>query len=383
MVWTGLYINSFRFKVKRELRGSELWKRLVPLTGNPLVQPLPLLSGAATRDPVGADIEAIPKVLARIKDEWLDGESLNRQTATAFARMIVERMVLNAAPRVMTSHDARDVDLLIVGCETSLWIAEQFAADLGRALPKLAVQTVSANKLLAMFGTKQAETTITGFRLNTGLWDIHNAAVLVVSQSGQTFPVLHATRLLKHRLGERVFVVTGAGLSLHDGRSRQGDHTTNSAAGAASAAPAFLGRSPLDRLLQGPLNCPPPSSGEFDTKLGLAVGQKMASVYPFCARIFSNFSGWRPAEPTTVAAVAAHATLTELLLFLLHAFTVELSAQQRSDLLGMVMPRDDVRCLAEMRDASSFEVIPEIVLRSDGGCRRRNAVSDRICQCLS
>lgn len=63
-----------------------------------------------------------------------------------------------------------------------------------------------------MFGTKQPETTITGFRLTNTSWDIRNAAVLVVSQSGQTFPVLHATRLLKHRLGERVFVVTGASL---------------------------------------------------------------------------------------------------------------------------------------------------------------------------
>lgn len=92
----------------------------------------------------------------------------------------------------------------------------------------------------------------------------------------------------------------------------------------------------------------------------------MASVHPFCARIFSNFSGWRPAEPTTVAAVAAHATLTELLLFMLHAFTVEITPQQQQDLLGCAMPRDDVRCLAEIRDASTYEVIPEIVLRADG-----------------
>lgn len=42
-----------------------------------------------------------------------------------------------------------------------------------------------------MFGTKQPETTITGFPLTstTFLGDIRNAAVLVVSQSGQTFPV--------------------------------------------------------------------------------------------------------------------------------------------------------------------------------------------------
>lgn len=146
MVWTGLVINSFRFRLKRELKGSELWARLVPLQDNPLVQPLPLLSGAAVRDPVGADIEAIPAVLSRIEREWLDGVSLNRQTATAFTRMIAERMALNAQPRLMTHADARDVDLLVVGCETSLWIAEQWAADVSRAFPKMAVKTISANK---------------------------------------------------------------------------------------------------------------------------------------------------------------------------------------------------------------------------------------------
>lgn len=123
-------------------------------------------------------------------------------------------------------------------------------------------------------------------------------------------------------------------------------------------------------------------TGEFDTKVGLVVGQSFAPSATFSSRIFSNFSGWRPAEPTSVAAVAAVASLTELLLFLLHAFTVELSAAERADLLGLTLCRDNVRCLAEMRDTCVFRAVPEICLRSDGrsvvGLSARAAASSRL-----
>ena len=307
--WNGLQLSSYRMRLKRDLAPWELRRRLVPLLNNPLVQPLPLLSGAAENDPVGADIEAIPEVLKRIREEWSHASSLNRMTATAFARILLEKMALN------TALEMRDIDLLVVGVETSLWLAEQFVADLKRALPKVAAEAISANKITQMLGC-DADIAVTGFPLNTSALPgrLRNCMVLVVSQSGQTFPGLHATRLLRHMVGERVFVLTG----------------------------------------------------EYDTKMGLVVGQDMARAEPFCARIFSNFSGWRPAEPTTVAAAAAHATLTELLLFMLHAFTIELSPQQAHMLLGITMPRDDVRCLAELRDASIDETVPAICLRADG-----------------
>ena len=307
--WNGLQISSYRMRLKRDLAPWEIRRRLLPLLNNPLVQPLPLLSGAAENDPVGADIEAIPAVLARIRDEWSHASSLNRLTATAFARILVEKMALN------TALEMRDIDLLVVGVETSLWLAEQFVADLRRALPKVAAEAISANKITQMLGC-DADIAPTGFAMNSSALParLRNSMVLVVSQSGQTFPGLHATRLLRHMVGERVFVLTG----------------------------------------------------EYDTKMGLVVGQDMARAEPFCARIFSNYSGWRPAEPTTVAAVAAHATLTELLLFLLHAYTTELSPQQARLVLGLTMPRDDVRCLAELRDASTCETVPAICLRSDG-----------------
>jgi hypothetical protein len=313
--WQGISVTSFRFDTQRESTPSELERRLVPLLDNPLVQPLPLLSGAAQRDPVGADIEAIPAVLARVRQEWQHADSLCRQSATAFARILLEKMAINAAPGgAACAHDGRDADVLVVGCESSLWIAQQWAADLQRALPRVAARALSANKVLALLGAP-GDAAVPGFPgMARSQLPLRNALVLLVSQSGQTFPVLHAARLLRHAIGDRVFVLTG----------------------------------------------------EFDTKLGLVVGQDMARQQPFCARIFSNFAGWRPAEPTTVAAAAAHATLTELLLFLLHAYTLELPPPQAAALLGLAMPRDDVRCLAELRDASTLQAVPEICLRADG-----------------
>ena len=44
------------------------------------------------------------------------------------------------------------VDLLITGCEVSLWLGEQFAADVHHAFPRLKVVTISANKLLGQLG---------------------------------------------------------------------------------------------------------------------------------------------------------------------------------------------------------------------------------------
>ena len=41
-----------------------------------------------------------------------------------------------------------EVDLLIIGCEASLWIGEQFASDLQNLFPALRVVAMSANKVI-------------------------------------------------------------------------------------------------------------------------------------------------------------------------------------------------------------------------------------------
>ena len=44
------------------------------------------------------------------------------------------------------------VDILVTGCEVSLWLGEQFAADLSMMFKKLHVRTLSSNKLLGLLG---------------------------------------------------------------------------------------------------------------------------------------------------------------------------------------------------------------------------------------
>jgi len=48
--------------------------------------------------------------------------------------------------------ESSSVDILITGCEVSLWLGEQFAADLSQVFPNLNIKTISANKLLGLFG---------------------------------------------------------------------------------------------------------------------------------------------------------------------------------------------------------------------------------------
>jgi len=47
-----------------------------------------------------------------------------------------------------TSCDRLEVDVLITGCEASLWIGEQFASDMQNLFPALRVVAMSANKVI-------------------------------------------------------------------------------------------------------------------------------------------------------------------------------------------------------------------------------------------
>ena len=72
---------------------------------------------------------------------------MNRMTAFTLQTCLRKRMVQYEKG----THDG-SVDLLISGCEVSLWLGEQFAADLHKAFPKLKIVTLSANKLLGQLG---------------------------------------------------------------------------------------------------------------------------------------------------------------------------------------------------------------------------------------
>ena len=176
-----------------------LMKRMLQLAGNPLVQELPAMGMA---DPVGNDIEDIPGVLKQIKDDWNEPEeSLNRMTAFTLSNQLRKRM----RARTEGGHDG-SLDVLITGCEVSLWLGEQFASDLHLAFPQLSIECLSANKLLGMLG-QGFPMPQSGFRFNSRSHNLRNTIVLLVSHSGGTFATLNCSYLLK-AFTRSLFVVT-------------------------------------------------------------------------------------------------------------------------------------------------------------------------------
>ena len=239
-----------------------LLKRVLRLGGNPFVEPLPKLG---IKDPVGADIAEIPAVLRRIQDDWNEpSSSLNRLTAFTFCNKIKQRLLMHYDG----THDG-SVDLLITGCEVSLWIGEQFGSDLHNAFPQLKIVTLSANKLLAQLGLAFPVPN-TGFLFNETSYNFSNSCVLMISHSGGTFATLNVSNLLKG-FTSSLFVVTS----------------------------------------------------EWDTQIARSVRAgkpgRVGAKFQLNSYVFTTFCGCRPAEPVSLTAVATHQVLTQLLLYLMYA----------------------------------------------------------------
>ncbi|KAK3270697.1 hypothetical protein CYMTET_20918 [Cymbomonas tetramitiformis] len=240
---------------------STLRERQVPLHDNPLVLNLP----ETVKDPVGKDIADIPRVLHLIQAEWAEGAGMNRVTAYNFYRDL--RQVLKNKASAGEEHDPRRLDLLITGCEVSLWVAEQFAADLKSVLPELNVVAFSANKVLGLLGQVFPLPTI-GHQFSH---DFDGTLVLLVSHSGGTFAPLAVANLMK-AFSSRLFVVTS----------------------------------------------------EWDTQIGLALHRNNTGLLN--ASVFSTNVGFRPAEPSSVSLIAIQQMLTQLLLYIINREAKELGA---------------------------------------------------------
>jgi len=160
-------------------------------------------------------------------------------------------------------HDAdHGIDVLILGVENSLWLGQQFAADLSRIFPLLDVTAMSSNWVLGLLQQAHGHVEPTNFALSRRNFRLSpEAVVLSISQSGTTYPTVWATRLLA-RLNVSLFAM----------------------------------------------------SAEFDTVLANSIGQDL-SCNDFSKRLFSTMCGIRPCEPSTVATIAMHHTLTKLLFF--------------------------------------------------------------------
>jgi len=92
-------------------------QRAIRLEGNSLILPLPPL---AAPDPVGRDLRDIPGVLRMLQRDFADHQvSLNVPTAWTFASRVRRRL-----RRYEQGEADGSVDVLITGCEASLWVGE-------------------------------------------------------------------------------------------------------------------------------------------------------------------------------------------------------------------------------------------------------------------
>jgi hypothetical protein len=177
------------FHQQSKTANDQIHRRFTLLEGNEFVKPLP--KGAD--DILLRDIQSIPKVCQQIQESW-HTSSLNRLTAWNFARCLRARLLARVEKKI--EIHAGTVDILLTGCEVSLWLAEQFGSDLQKAFPKLFVKTVSSNKVLGMFGQELSIPSI-GFPMSQKTHDLSQTIVIIVSHSGGTFAPLACSNLLQ------------------------------------------------------------------------------------------------------------------------------------------------------------------------------------------
>mmetsp|Transcript_8636 Transcript_8636/g.27086 ORF Transcript_8636/g.27086 Transcript_8636/m.27086 type:complete len:1229 (+) Transcript_8636:143-3829(+) len=239
---------------------------------NPLVMP-PIRPSAFRGDVVGKDIAEIPSALRKVRDSFRDPDSPNSRAAATLARALFPSDELD-----------RVVDLVVIGAESSLWLAEQWAANVRSAFPKLRIVVASSNKVLASLTAVANDSTCgaqtpgyTVFPSGCSPAEaVRGAVALVVSHSGQTFPSLNASRALK-RAGAAVFSVAGL----------------------------------RDTVVASDV-----------------IGQSFALGAPHSDHIFSTDTGIRLAEAASLTTVAIHVLLTEIL----YAVALELRANRRAAL---------------------------------------------------
>ena len=209
------------------------------LEGNELIKMLP----EESNDPVLTDISDIPRILKNIQDDWRNkpqgSMSLNRLTAWNLARCLKKRLERRLNGSIKSEHS---IDVVLTGCEVSLWLAEQFASDLQTAFPRLHVKAISSNKILGLWG-QDLPVPAVGFADSKKTDDFTDAIVIIVSHSGGTFAPLATSNLLVSSTNS-IFVV----------------------------------------------------ASEWDTQIGKQL-RAMKSEGEFDSRIFTTDIGVRPAEP--------------------------------------------------------------------------------------
>lgn len=280
-----------------------LYHRMTRLSRNPLIKPLQQES----QDLILTDIQDIPRVCDAIQEDWHSKKaktSLNRLTAFNLSRCLRTRLEDHISGKV---HN-RSIDVVLTGCEVSLWLAEQFASDLQKAFPLLRIKAISSNKILGLFGQEILVPAI-GFPISADEYNLHDSIVIIVSHSGGTFAPLSCSNLMQSTT-KNIFVITS----------------------------------------------------EWDTQIGKQLRKidelnDDADENLFNSRIFSTEVGMRPAEPCSISVVATHQLLTNLFLYLC---VVILSDNRFRNVTGAVITEQDLEIL-EKCNQMNIEALTEIV----------------------
>lgn len=263
--------------------------QLIPIEDNEMVFPLP----KTIPDPVGSDIKETPQVLEKIQMDWRTAEGQNRAAAWSLSRALSNRLRQKVEGKL-----AKDsVDLLITGCEVSLWLGEQMAADFNLCFKHLVVKTISSNKLLGLDGL-EIPMAQTGHCISENAWDLHDSVVLIISHSGATFAPLAVSKLLQS-VTNRIFVVTS----------------------------------------------------ELDTQIG-----KQLRDLGQLSHVFSTNLSMRPAEPCSISVAATQQLLTQILMYV----ASRLVSGQLSEAAGAVVTQTDLNEL-ERLNRENIHALKEIV----------------------
>ena len=311
----------------REVSPEEVCRRRHSyLSGLPRQNGGSISPGAASRDPVAADIADIPALLAAIQDDWSNPGSPNRQSADALAQLLIAKAAyLSAKERVLQQSGLDEslarsshVDLLITGVENSLWLGERFAIDLSLLMPRLHIRALSANAVMEALQHDFESLSLA-----------RQSVVIVLSHSCRTFAsrqVMEACDLMVRKAVIRdVFILTGE--------------------------PNALQGSPLLQSQQ---------PGES-----------------FSRRLFTTGAGRRRAEPATASVAAMHHTLTQLL-FTLSRHLLQSCADGERKPLGMALSRDELTLLDNPETNRFLQECSEIVGADGRGQRRETTTSRRL-----
>lgn len=256
-------VRVYSMKTQQEIPASQLGKRWFSIKNNPYFN---VEGEKPSDDPVRSDQRETPAILKKLHQEFADGSNswnarsadrlLGHLASSAERRMAWEKRKRQLAEEEfgdpeLADEISRPADLLLVGMENNVWLLENQAIAYRTLFPGLKVTVISANKVIE-------DPASVAFNRHT--------VVMAVSHSGQTYPTLQATVLFEEL-------------------RRQG-HVK-------------------DLMIV---------TGEWDSQMGLAIGQEYMPDAEFSERIFCTLAGRRTSEPATLTTDTTHAALTEILL---------------------------------------------------------------------